>query len=60
MGALEAIMTIVGDLFKLNGIPDGTTGMIVNVLTGFFGGIWTFIEFIGKIFEMFQGVTPVA
>jgi len=60
MGVLEAIMAIVGDLFGMNGIPEGTTGMIVSVLTGFFGGIWAFIEFIGKIFEMFRTVTPVA
>ena len=57
MGVLEAIMSIVNDLFQMNGIPAGTSGAIVSVMTGFFSGIWAVIEFIGKMIEVFQGMS---
>ena len=57
MGVLEAIMSIVSDLFVMNGIPTGTSGAIVGVMTGFFNGIWAVIEFIGRMVEMFQGMS---
>jgi len=55
MQVLDAIMKIISDLFVMNGIPLGTTDMIVGGMSGFFNGIWRVIEFFQKLFEAFQG-----
>ena len=52
MDVIEAILKIFADIFALNNYSDTISGVMLQVMSGFFQGIMAFVQMLQKMYEI--------